>query len=198
MGQLVDAGAACAQSEASCSDGGGDDDKVVLSSLGLGREQVGLVLGDPFYLESHLGAFAGGGGTQWNNLVFWKHLSALRPLLSRSPPATILPSGASIFALGVEFASLRNPQEPVGLVEVRVMFGRLQDGPPRRPDAAPTVTACRLWLLRRTWTLRRSATSSPKNQQMRWLQEQPTTYACTSGALSLPRAKLWSSTSRRR
>ena len=121
VGQLVSGGAACTQGDALAGGSGSDDEgeaAVLCRSLGIGSRQVAMVVGDPFYLESHLGAFAGGGGTQWNNLAFWKHLDTLRPLLSSSPPAVILPSGASIFAMGVEFASLRNPQEPVGLVEV--------------------------------------------------------------------------------
>jgi hypothetical protein len=66
--------------------------------VGLGAGSVSVVVADPFFLESHLGAFAGGGGTQWNNLIFWTHVQTLRPLLSSS--VKIVPCAARVVAVG--------------------------------------------------------------------------------------------------
>jgi hypothetical protein len=79
-----------------------DDESAELEVLGggvvLGAGRVSVVVADPFFLESHLGAFAGGGGTQWNNLIFWTHVQTLRPLLSSS--ARIVPCAARVVAVG--------------------------------------------------------------------------------------------------
>ena len=87
-GTIANADCADADEEEELSEGGG----------GLSARGASVVVADPFFLESHLGAFAGGGGTQWNNLIFWTHVHTLRPLLSSS--VTIVPCGAHVVAMG--------------------------------------------------------------------------------------------------
>ena len=78
-----------------------EEEDAELEMLGLGEGGVDLVVADPFYLESHLGAFAGGGGTQWNNLIFWTQVHTLAPLLAKAPKACVMPCGARIMAMGI-------------------------------------------------------------------------------------------------
>jgi hypothetical protein len=90
---------------------GGRDDE--MGAMGLGAGKVSVVVADPFFVESHVGAFAGGGGTQWNNLKFWSHVHALQPLLQHGggpARARVVPCGARVVAVAVEFKSLRNSQ----------------------------------------------------------------------------------------
>jgi hypothetical protein len=127
---------------------GDSDDEAAAVAAGLGLEPGGvtMVVADPFYLASHLGAFAGGGGTQWNNLVFWRHVHTLKPLLACSPPAAIVPCAASIFAMGVELASLRNPQQRVGRVE-DLDLAPFCDIQPTTSDSEPAAgVAYDLWM----------------------------------------------------
>ena len=97
---------------------GSDDDRdLEAHSLGLRAGQIDVVVADPFYLESHVGAFAGGGGTPWNNLMFWPQVHAAHKMLAATPPARLVPCAARVVALAVEFAALRNPQQTVGEIE---------------------------------------------------------------------------------
>eukprot|EP00960_Hanusia_phi_P062655 765226-Hanusia_phi.AAC.2 len=61
----------------------------------LSRRQltVNLICADPFFFESGVGAFAGGGGTQFNNLAYWKTARAIKEKVSQGDVA-MLPCAA--------------------------------------------------------------------------------------------------------
>ncbi|XP_037396614.1 protein arginine N-methyltransferase 7 [Pygocentrus nattereri] len=77
-----------------------------LTSADLEGEQISVLMGEPYFSTSLL---------PWHSLFFWYCRTALARLLR--PGATILPSSATLYLLGVEFQDLWRIRAPCGTCE---------------------------------------------------------------------------------
>jgi hypothetical protein len=76
----------------------------------LKRDRFDIIMSDPFYIDSCAGAGSGGGGTQVDNLRFWKVVASVKEAGLCSDDCVVMPRSARIVGVGVEFEYLRSGQ----------------------------------------------------------------------------------------
>jgi hypothetical protein len=82
----------------------------------LGGKLITLIMAEPWFFECGAGAGSGGGGTQVDNLRFWRVGDSMRRSGLCADGCAMMPVRARLVGVAVEFEDLRSPQAPVDQV----------------------------------------------------------------------------------